>query len=36
MGQVIQPRDGDVALFNEGDIVVIPLVCNEHNNQLLS
>ena len=30
------PGDSDIALYNEGYIVVVPMVCDEHDNQLLS
>ncbi|MGD8539242.1 MAG: hypothetical protein PVI66_11055, partial [Candidatus Aminicenantes bacterium] len=29
------PKDSDIALYNEGYIVVVPMVCDEHDNQLL-
>ncbi|UCE40165.1 MAG: 5'/3'-nucleotidase SurE [Candidatus Aminicenantes bacterium] len=28
------PSDSDVALYNEGYVVVVPMVCNEHDHQL--
>jgi 5'-nucleotidase len=30
------PSDSDIALYNEGYIVVVPMVCNEHDYELLS
>ena len=30
------PSDSDVALYNEGYIVIVPMVCDEHDYQLLS
>jgi hypothetical protein len=30
------PGDSDIALYNEGYVVVVPMVCDEHDNQLLS
>jgi 5'-nucleotidase len=30
------PKDSDIALYNEGYIIVVPMVCDEHDNQLLS
>jgi 5'-nucleotidase len=30
------PKDSDIALYNEGYIVVVPMACDEHDNQLLS
>jgi 5'-nucleotidase len=29
------PKDSDIALYNEGYIVVVPMVCDEHDNKLL-
>ncbi len=29
------PSDSDIAFYNEGYIVVVPMVCDEHDNQLL-
>lgn len=30
------PSDSDIALYNEGFIVIVPMVCDEHDHQLLS
>jgi broad specificity polyphosphatase/5'/3'-nucleotidase SurE len=30
------PEDSDIALYNEGYIVVVPMICDEHDFQLLS
>jgi 5'-nucleotidase len=30
------PRDSDIALWNDGYIVIVPMICDEHDNRLLS
>jgi 5'-nucleotidase len=33
--EYLVPKDSDIALYNEGYIVVVPMICDEHDSQLL-